>query len=177
MNAPTGVLAQAELHRRFLHAVWERVKTHSNVAVKPLEVELRPPLPAHVRLYLFNATRPPGGRTPGEHKIQLIVPGQPRGARGSLDHSGGRIVLLAGYVSDLDVFVFWDSGLYTRFAYSSNVQVRSETVVAAYAGQIGVQQRRLRGTPPETVIAVRADLLEPGIIARADMSLHRLLGG
>jgi len=40
-----------------------------------------PPLPPKLRVYIYNATYLPGGRTMGEHKIQLIVPAQLRGER------------------------------------------------------------------------------------------------
>src|SRR5215831_16749425 len=121
------------LHEVFLGGLDGRALAHTDVNEKPLEVDLAPPLPSHVRVYLYNATHPPGGRTMGEHKVQLIVPGQDRGQRGNFDHSGGRIVLLVGYEPELEVFVFWDAGVHRDFAYSKNVQVKAETVYEAYA--------------------------------------------
>src|ERR1700682_2823415 len=87
-------LSVENLHRTFLEALNSAVVSHSDTGAKPLEVDLKSPLPPKLRVYIYNATYPPGGRTMGEHKIQLIVPGQERGARGNFDSTGGRIPLL-----------------------------------------------------------------------------------
>lgn len=169
-------LPPADLHQRFLSPLSEKVLSHSEISDKPLVIDFEPPLPPKVRLYMFNATHPPGGRTLGEHKIQLIIPGQQRGERGSFDHSDGRIVLLAGYSQDSDVFILWDAGLYPEFAYSRNVQVNPETIYAAVAGNIGQQQRRVRGQGIETVITAPPRLLADAIALRMELARKRLTG-
>jgi hypothetical protein len=83
---------------------------HSDPAGKPLEIDFRFPLPSRLRVYIYNATVPLGGRSTGEHKIQIIVPGQAREERSNFNHAGGRIPVLIGYESALDVFVIWDAG-------------------------------------------------------------------
>ena len=93
-------LSVAKLHQTFLEALDSAVISHSDVESKPLEVDLKSPLPPKLRMYIYNATYPPGGRTMGEHKVQLIVPGQGRGERGNFDSSGGRIPALVGYRHD-----------------------------------------------------------------------------
>lgn len=75
-------LSVEELHKTFLDALNGSVSAHTNLNIKPLEVDLKSPLPPMLRVYMYNATYPPGGRKMGEHKIQLIVPGQDRGGRG-----------------------------------------------------------------------------------------------
>jgi hypothetical protein len=155
------------------------VRWHSSVAHKPLEMDVASPLPQRLRVYMYNATRPPGGRPLGEHKIQLIVPGQNREDRGSFDHSGGRIVLLVGYALDEDVFVLWDADLYVEFGWSRNVQVKAQTIVAASAGRIATQIRKLRpggrGTATETVVAARASDLPEALLKRMDLTRERLV--
>lgn len=76
------------------------------------------------RIYLFTCTpdRSAAGRPAGEYKIQLILRGQAKGARGSLDTSGVPTALL-GYCPDLGVFVAWEARCYESFGYSRNVQV------------------------------------------------------
>src|ERR1017187_1052950 len=135
-------LTTEELNMVFIKTLSDFVVTHSDVAAKPLEVDLRCPLPPKVRVYLFNATYPPGGRAMGEHKIQLMVPGQGRNERGNFDSSGGRIPLLIGYRPDIKVFVLWDAEMYPDFAYSRNVQVLPETIYEAFAQGLGRQIRR-----------------------------------
>ncbi|WP_299555724.1 helix-turn-helix domain-containing protein [uncultured Tateyamaria sp.] len=147
----TTRVSQPELHRRFLKALGDKAKSHSEIERKPLEVNLSAPLPSRIRVYLFNVTRPPGGRPLGEHKVQLIIPGQKRGERANFDQSDGRIVLLAGYAAEEDVFVLWDAGLYADFAWSRNVQVKAATLIEASAGRVAEQGRRLRPTDGEAV--------------------------
>jgi len=168
-------LGTADLHQVVLDALGPGVLWSSPVDGKPLDVDLRPPLPSRLRIYIYNATRPPGGRPAGEHKIQVIVPGQGRGERGNFDLSGDRIVLLMGFVPQERVFVLWDSSAYRDFAWSRNVQVASATVITALAGDIGEQQRRIAGTSvPETVVAARWDHLAEGIRRRLDLTARRL---
>jgi len=175
-------LSQAEMHVHFVNTLGAKnVSYHGPFELKPLELDLKPPLPQRVRLYLFNATRPPGGRPLGEHKVQLMVPGQDRGVRGNFDSSDARIVLLAGYCAEDDVFVFWDAGLYLDFAWSRNVQVKIETIIQASAGKIAVQERKLRPRnatmSTEVVVAAHASILDKAIIKRIDLTRERLIKG
>jgi excisionase family DNA binding protein len=170
---------QAELHARLVSALGAFVKGHAEFDTKPFELDLAPPLPQRVRVYMYNATRPPGGRPQGEHKVQLIVPGQGRKDRGSFDNTGGRIVLLIGYAAEEDVFILWDAGLYPDFAWSRNVQVKVETIIQATAGKIAMQERQLR--PPsgrqisETVLAAKPRRLVDAIVRRMELTRERLL--
>jgi excisionase family DNA binding protein len=177
----TERVSQQELHRRFTDALGRAVRSHSPLERKPLEIDLASPLPGRVRVYLFNATRPPGGRPLGEHKVQLIVPGQGRGVRGTFDHSDGRIVLLAGYAAEEDVFILWDGGLYNDFAWSRNVQVKAETIIEASAGKLAVQERRLRPTDgpavTETLLAAPPSRLADAIVRRIELTRERLAEG
>ncbi len=145
-----------------------------------MEVDLQPPLPPRIRVYLYNATAPPGGRTLGECKAQLIVPGQRPGRRGNFDYSGGRSAVLAGYNAHNDVFVLWEAGLHTDFAYSKNVQIKPETLYAAAGGRIATQERWLRtgdGTTVETVVATRSAKLREALLRRAELTRKRILEG
>ena len=171
-------LNNSELNRSLLRALGGSVAWSSGDESKPFELDLTAPTPRRLRFYIYNATYPPGGRTLGERKIQIIVPGQHRGERGNLDHSDGRTVLLMGYEADADVFILWDAGTYRHFPYSMNVQVNAETVFAAYAGKIQTQ-RRTRRTPcsvTETVICCPSDRLPEALDLRLELSLARLLG-
>ena len=175
----TERVSQEELHRRFVDALGTKVASHHPLDSKPFEVDLVSPLPQKVRIYMYNATRPPGGRPLGEHKVQLIVPGQGRGDRGTFDHSGGRIVLLAGYAAEEDVFILWDAGLYSDFAWSRNVQVKGHTIIDATAGKIATQERRLRPasgkSTVETVVAAKSRNLASAIEQRMVLTRQRLM--
>lgn len=179
VQALTERRTQADLHRRFVEALGGQVQHHSPLNQKPLELDLTPPLPSRARVYLFNATRPPGGRPLGEHKIQLIMPGQRRGQRGALDHGAGRIVFLVGYAAEEDVFILWDAGLYPDFAWSRNVQVKAETIVEASAGKLAVQPRHLRPADApaitELVLATPASRLTEALQRRVQLTRERMV--
>jgi hypothetical protein len=170
-------LRTSELNQVLLKALGRSVSWHSGDESKPLELDLTSPAPRRLRVYIYNATYPPGGRTLGERKIQLIVPDQARGQRGDLSHCDGRTVLLVGYEADVDVFILWDAGTYRNFPYSMNVQVNAETIFSAYAGKVETQLR-IRRTPrtvTETVICCPSERLQEAIDMRLDLSLARLL--
>ena len=172
-------LTPLELHTAFLAALSDQVVRSSGLEVKPLELDVKGLLLSRARVYMYNATRPPGGRPAGEYKVQLIVPNQAPGERGSFDASDGRTVLLVGYVVEEAVFVLWDAGAYRDFGYSRNVQIKSETIVAAFVRGIGLQERVLRPgrgvAVREMVVAATADHLAEAIALRVDLSLRRLL--
>lgn len=170
-------LSVEQLHQTFLEALNDAVVSHSAIEHKPLEVDLKSPLPPRLRVYIYNATYPPGGRTMGEHKIQLIVPGQARGTRANFDGSGGRIPFLVGYRPDLRIFMLWDAELYVDFAYSRNVQVMPETVYEAFAQGIGRQRRKLWTHDAEIVITADVSHLSHAILERQHETLRRLLAG
>ena len=177
---PNDRMTPSELHAEFVAALRDLVVAKSDLGVKPLELEMQGSLPLRARVYMYNATRPPGGRPAGEYKIQLIVPNHERGQRGNFDLSDGRTVLLVGYAAEDAVFVLWDAGAYRDFAYSRNVQVKSETILAAFARGIGLQERRLRPgggmMVRETVVAATAEHLAEAIAMRVSLSRKRLLG-
>jgi hypothetical protein len=171
MSSSHRNLEQSELHRLFLAQISSYVRSRGSLEKKPLEADLSPPLPTRIRVYLYNATTPPGGRTPGECKSQLIVPGQSRGERSDFDHSGARIVLLVGYNSDHDVYILWDANLHMNFAYSKNVQIKPETLFEAAAGKVATQVRHLRSAgKKEIVVAVQGQDLAKGIKKRVEIT-------
>jgi hypothetical protein len=173
-------LSVEEMQRRFVDALGGSVTSHSDLSKKPLDLDLDHPLPRKVRVYLFNATKPAGGRPLGEHKIQLILPDQKRGTRGAFAHDDGRFVILAGYSADDDVFALWDAGLYDDFAYSRNVQVKAETIAAASIGTVAEQTRILRprggDQTAEVVLATDAGHLAEALVRRVELTVARLQG-
>lgn len=169
----TEKVTKPEIHRKFINSLGDGVGRYSNVDEVPFEVHLQPPLPPKVRIYAYNVTHPPGGRSNSEHRIQLIHPDQKPSDRASFDHSGGFFVLLLGYVPDSDVFIIWDAGLHRNFAYSKNVQVKAKTVYAALGGEIGTQRRNLQ-TGTEIVVAAAAGNLVEAIEQRFQLTQERL---
>ena len=171
----TDRLSTTELHDRFVAAVGPSALADASTdASGELIVELRPPLPSRVRVYIYNATDPPGGRSTPEHKIQLT--GQRRGERGELDWSGVDFVLLCGYAAEHDVFVFWDAALHIDFAYSKNLQVRTANVEASGASGARVRQNRRLQTGMEVVICAPSETVIEAIEERASSGEVRSRG-
>lgn len=175
MGSPDRHLGQKDLHRLFLDRISSYVRSRDSLNSKPLEVDLKPPLPTKTRIYLYNATTPPGGRIPGECKVQLIVPGQSPGERADFDHSGSRIALLVGYNNKHDVYILWDANLHVNFSYSKNVQIKPDTLYEAAAGKIATQERHLRSVgKKEVVVAVSGVDLDKGIKRRVDITRSQM---
>jgi hypothetical protein len=165
-----------DLHKVFMASLNDQVISTSKITGRPLEMDLTPPLPHKIRLYIYNLTHPPGGRTLGEHKIQIILPNHKNSHRAEFDNSGGRIVILAGYESDHRIFVLWDAGLYINNPFSRNVQIRPETVYESIAGKIGQQERIIRGQGKEIVVTCPRKRLSEALCLRMDLTRKRLLG-
>ena len=164
------------LHKQFLSSLEKYVLEHSNIHNKPLGVDLAPPLPHKIRLYIYNAGNPPGGRPLNEYKIVLNVPGQDRGERGNFDYSDGRIVILAGFIKEMDVYVLWDADLYKNFAFNRNLQVKAETVHAALLLKCSKQTRNTH-SGKEIVLAVKSEHLSDALMSRFKFAIERHIGG
>ena len=162
----SNLLTRAQLRSRFISAVGDSVVVDASTdASGELLVQLRPPLPRRVRVYLRNATDPPGGRPTPEHKIQLT--GQRRGQRGSFDWSDVDLVLVCGYTAQHDVFIFWDAAVRPDFAYSTSLEVKSARVLAAATSRERVRQDRRLLTGLEVVICAPSQLVAEAIYERA----------
>lgn len=155
-----------KLHRAFLDALDGHVLAHSGVESKPLEIDLLLPLPRYLRVYLSSLVVG-GKRRPWEFKVVLRVPGQVVGKYASFDHSGNRLVVLAAYRDDLDVFVLWDASLHERFKHGGNLQVKDTVVAQAAATGWAEQRRGLRSGATEMVFACRSSTLPRALAHRS----------
>lgn len=127
-----------QLNELFVSSLGKGSRVIGNISDKPLLVDVNIPFEVRLRVYLYNCTNPPGGRASDEYKSQIIVPGQGRGTRGNFVYSEDRIVVLGAFAKltpDMDsgVFVFWDPMFHVDFAYSANIQVKSEILIRAFA--------------------------------------------
>jgi hypothetical protein len=149
-----------EIQTRFIGALGHRVLAHGDLGAKPLDLDLAPPLPTRVRLYMFSLVD--GGATrPFEYKAVVRAPRQKVGEYASFEHGGHRLAVLCAYRDDLDVFVLWDASLHPQFKHGGNIQVSKEVVVHAAAAGWAEQKRRLRlARAIETVYACQPRYLE-----------------
>lgn len=163
-------LSKQILNSIFIGGLGASVKQHSGI--NPLLVDLVPPFPLRIRAYLYNCTNPPGGRAPDEYKFQIILPGQKRGARGVLDFSDGRTPVLAAYARMTDevkggLFVFWDPYKHKDFAYSANMQVRTDTIIRALYEPVALSCR----SNGEIILAARPEHLAEALQMRVAITL------
>lgn len=154
------------LHETLLKAFDGSVACHSEIAHKPLLVDLLPPEPLRLRIYMYSLVGGVGERARREYKVVLRVPAQSVGAYGAFDHSGDRFTTVIGYDADLDVFVLWDASLHPRFKNGGNLQVRDEVVRAAAAAGSAEGIRTLSGGAREVVFACQTPGLRVALHAR-----------
>ncbi len=144
------------LHNAFLDPLQSSLIRHSKLADKPLVLDLKLPSPPRLRVYMYSLVGGIGERTRREYKAVLRVRGLQSGEYASFDHSGGRVALLVGYRSDLDVFVLWDTSLHSNFTNGWNIQVKDSTVHNAAATGRADQVRSLSNKTTEIVIACQS---------------------
>lgn len=168
-------LSKQVLNKTFLDGLGDRVKWHNGVLSSPLLIDLFAPLPLRLRVYLFNCTNPPGGRSLNEYKFQVILPGQQRGDRACLDYSDGRLPIIAAFVYEgtSGVFLLWDAYKHKDFAYSANMQVKADVIIQALCSKTA-QCKRNNG---EIIVAAQPNNLFEAIRCRTDIMRQEILGG
>ena len=168
-----GALPKKAIHTEILQAAGRSAEAHGPLDEVPFRLRLVGF--GDLAFYVFTLTSPPGGRPVGEYKIQLILPGQPRGARGQLDFLTGAFTALVGWSAEDEVFVLWDAYAHETFSYSQNLQVKGECVWTAQALGLSTCERRLRGKEGvEVTVVCRGDHFLDGIRYRVRLSAHRL---
>lgn len=166
-------IPKPELHTLILQAAGEAVLTSGDITSVPLRLRLA--RLGQVAVYAFTITSPVGGRPADEYKIQLILPDQPRGARGRLEVEASSFTVICGWSEEEGVFALWDAYAYSTFAYSRNLQVKGEAMWLARAKGLSTWTRQLRrGEGIETVVVARKDHFLDGITARMKYSAERL---
>jgi hypothetical protein len=151
------------LHKKFLDPLRDLLIAHGDLNLKPLTIDLALPHPPRLRLYMYSLVDGTGSKRRDEYKAVLRLRGQESGTYESFDHSGGRLALLVGYRSDLDVFVLWDASLHARFKNGGNIQIRAGTVHTAAATGRAEQERTLSSGVSEVVIACQSWNLVNGV--------------
>ena len=169
-------LKQTELHSLFLQDVGAYAENIFDNGRKPLYIHLKPPFNRDLKVYVFNCTAPPGGRTIDEFKVQLILDGQKRGERGRFDTSDGRTVLIVGYatpfVDALDgIWVLFEFDKHRDFAYSANIQVYLRQILPALSTNVYVCQKHNK----EILVISQRQYLLNALIERFDIDLNVML--
>ena len=171
-------LKKQELNRRFIEGLGGHVVWASDDDSAPLLIDICSNKDAtgaeyRLRAYLYNLTNPPGGRAADEYKAQIILPGQQKKERASLDYSDGRFPLLVAYAQEGEdgVFVLWDADMHNNIAFSSNIQVKSDAIIMALYKKI-VRSCR---TNNEIIVSARPQYLYEAIKERMSIMRQNVL--
>ena len=129
-------LTQKQLHELFLADVNGYAYEVIDNGKKPLYLRMKYPFNRDFKIYIFNCTAPPGGRSIDEYKIQLILDGQKRGERGRFDITDGKMILIIGYADPLrdkenGIWVLFELDKHMEFAYSANIQIYLRQILKA----------------------------------------------
>jgi hypothetical protein len=126
-------LTAKQLNELFVADLGEAYCIKSEIEKKPLLISPVANPEITYKVYIYNCTNPPGGRTLDEYKIQLILPDQGRGNRGYFDETDGTIILIVGFAiydaCENGVWVIWETDFHREFAYSANLQVKMENLL------------------------------------------------
>ncbi|WP_406041594.1 hypothetical protein [Succinimonas sp.] len=169
-------LTQCELHDLFLQDVGSIAENVIDNGRKPLYLRLAYPFNREIKVYIFNCTAPPGGRSIDEFKVQLILDRQKRGERGKFDTSDGRTTLIVGYASpfiDLSdgIWVLFELDKHLEFAYSANIQVYLRQILPALENDVYVCQKHNQ----EILVLSQRQYLLNALEERFDIDLHVML--
>jgi len=170
-------LTQQELHSLFLHDVDGYAEDIVDTGHKPLELRISYPINQNVKVYLYNCTSPPGGRSIDEYKVQLILDGQKRGQRGQFDDSNGITNLIVGYACPfLDIhsgiWVLFELDKHREFAYSANIQIYLRQILKALENEVYTYQKHNK----ETVVLCKRQHLMDALKKRFDIDLQIMIG-
>ena len=170
-------LKKQELNKVFLDGLGGYVKWSSEEDSAPLLIDVETQSGAEYRLraYLFNLTNPPGGRAADEYKAQLILPGQKKKQKASLDYSDGRMPILAAYAQEGadGIFVLWDADMHENISFSSNIQVKSDAIIMATYRKVVCSRR----TNNEIIVSARPQYLLDAIKERINIMRRKILEG
>ena len=169
-------LTQRELHNLFIHDVGRYAENIFDNGKKPLLLHLTYPYNRDLKVYIYNCTAPPGGRSIDEYKIQLIIDGQKHGERGRFDLSDGKTTLIIGYAapfidSPSGIWVLFELDKHMQFAYSANVQVYLRQLLLTLEENVYVCQKHNK---EYLVLSQRQYLLE-ALQKRFDIDLKVML--
>lgn len=169
-------LSQKELHDLFLEDLGVCAEDVENNGHKPLILRLKYPFNRELKVYLFNCTAPPGGRSIDEFKVQLILDGQKRGERGKFDTSDGKTTLIIGYATpfiDLSdgIWILFELDKHKEFAYSANIQVYLRQILPALEGKVHVCQKNNK----EILVIAQRQYLKNALQERFNIDLHIML--
>ena len=169
-------LSAPQLNKLFVADLGEIYRLKSDIDKKPILISPATNEDIVYKVYIFNCTNPPGGRTLDEYKIQLILPGQGRGNRGYLDESDGTVILLVGFAiydsCENGVWIIWETDRHREFAYSANLQVKMGTLLDTITNHVFFTQKPGNG---EYIVVADREHLPQAVALRGKIDVDLLM--
>lgn len=168
----TTRLSVLQLNEAFVFDLGDGYILKSDIAKRPLLLSPVKKSETVYKVYIYNCTNPPGGRTLDEYKIQLRLPAQGRGNRGHLDESDGTIILIVGFAIYDDyengVWVIWETDKHRNFAYSANLQVKTGSLLDTITNRVFYTKKPGNG---EVIVVSDREHLCEAIVLREKIDL------
>jgi MoxR-like ATPase len=150
-----------------LDSLGRYVKDHNGRASKPIEVELKEPLPSKVRFYLSNTSFVSEGHgySPNVRPDKTDNDGNP-----ITNRDDEYLVIVGGYNHEYDVFTFLDDSVYSHYGDPHKSYIKEEALQKSREAGIGfhkrtnMRERADRGG--ETVVIVTPDHINDGVQIR-----------
>lgn len=149
------------IHRKFIESLGDAVVEHTPLNERPLGVVLNKPFCISLEVHLFPNTIS-SGRTSGEYKFCLSLPGQKPGEKASFPCILGT-PLLVSYTEEYDVFILYDAYKHFTFYCSNNIQSRQEFILESMGNVLTTHKKKRTG---EIMIGVTSTYLLEGIKKR-----------
>ncbi len=149
------------IHQKFIESLGEAVLEHTPLNERPLGVVLCKPFFIKLEVHLFPNTIS-SGRSDGEYKFCLSIPGQKPGEKASFPCKLGE-PLLVSYTEEYDVFIIYDAYKHFNFYCSNNIQSRLEFILESMSNTLTTREKKKTG---EILIGVTSNNLLEGIKKR-----------
>lgn len=149
---------RVDLQKRLVSDLGDFAEILSPVEQWPLQIRIKS-IGLIAAVYLFPNTNPHGGRSFGEYKFNLKVPGQKQGERSDFDYTLGEPILVS-YAEDYDVYIIYQANRHRNFLWSSNIQSRVELLRQTSLTGIAKATK----TNGEVLIGVVSSQLPSGIL-------------
>ena len=169
-------LSITQLNNFFADDLGDNYAVRSSMSEKPLLLSPKKNPDVVYKVYTYNCTNPPGGRTLDEYKIQLILPNQKRGTRGFLDDTDGSIILIVGFAVydtlENGVLIIWETSRHREFAYSANLQVKMGSLLDTITKKVFCLRKPGNG---EYIILADRNHLQEAVTMRQKVDIDNLL--
>ncbi len=168
INAPK--IVQEKGYKLIIESLEPILLSHSNKQDQSFVLELKPPLPNLIRIYLTDMRI----SLSKDAYVARLIFGNKRGEVWNFDNTDVSYTVLCGYIDELNMFILFDTSFHTNISYHKKISVPIEMVYKA----ISYEQIFKRITNnKEIVIIVPPNKFIQGLEQRYELHLQNLISG